>query len=116
MILQRLQAYEEGRVKDYEKLDKEVKKTCRQDKRHHLLQKVKPDMSAKEQWKVLKSFKQEFNPQQYARNDMHGQRVPLGQVAEATAEYLEQVQWGTGTDPPPPATMVSLYTRQSKTI
>ena len=94
LILKRLHAHNTGRTELYSVLDKRVKQHIRRDKRAHQLNKISPEMSMKEQWDGIKDIRKEYQPNMYARNDKDGKRTELGQVAEATADYLAKVQWG----------------------
>ena len=50
-------------------------------------------MSCAEKWQGIKYIKNDFQPNVYARTDKNGRPVRLDQRAEATAEYLDDVQW-----------------------
>ena len=38
-------------------------------------------------------MKKDYTPNFTKAEDMHGNRIPWGKKAQATAEYLEKVQW-----------------------
>jgi len=51
-------------------------------------------MSCKQIWQSITRLRSDFAPEMYARKDLRGRRVALDKRADATAEYLSQVQWG----------------------
>jgi hypothetical protein len=63
------------------------------DKRHWKRQQVRQEMHSKDKWAGIKLLNTEFKPKLYAKRDKNGNFVPLGQRAQATAEYLAEEQW-----------------------
>ena len=71
-------------------IDNQMKKAAKKDKRLWKLGLVQKTMSCKEKWAGIKVLKEDFKPKVYARKNLFGEYIQLGE--EATAEYLEKDQ------------------------
>lgn len=80
----------------YKKLEKDIKRAVRGDKREHLRQAIDEALTARKQWQAIRQLKQGYQPRTYGRRDRHGRTVALPAQAEATADYLEQEHWADG--------------------
>ena len=54
----------------------------------------------KEKWQGIKKCKAKYVTNFNKQLDIRGNRIPHGKRAEATAEYLSQVQWKNTNDTP----------------
>ena len=75
-------------------LAKKLRKATRKDKMAYHLKIINSDMSCKDIWQSITRLRSDYVPTMYARKDKDGRRVALDKRAEATADYLSQVQWG----------------------
>ena len=63
------------------------------------MESVSEELDIKDRFMGLKRMRQPFTPQFCERCNREGARVRPDQHAEAAADYLEQVQWGTPAGP-----------------
>ncbi|MDA8583201.1 reverse transcriptase family protein [bacterium] len=102
-------AREEGDEEKENELTKEIKKNARNDKKNFAVSRFEKEGTIVEKWSEIKMAKKDFMPNFTRLKDIRGNRVPHGERAEATAEYLEQVQWtneNTTPTKPNPANIV----------
>ena len=71
-----------------------VRSATRKDKLRHHLKIINSEMSCKQIWQSVTRLRSDAIPNMYALKDQRGRRVALDKRAEATAEYLSEVQWG----------------------
>ena len=83
----------DGRLRDQIKLIRRCKRKDRKIFTHNMVDK---DMDIKDKWIGIKYLKQTYKPNMYEKSDKQGKKVSLKEKAEATADYLEQVQWKNG--------------------
>lgn len=96
LIEQRQRARESGDAEEEKNLTKLIKTAARKDKQNYVVQTLETRGSAREQWQGIKNLKTKFVPNYTKLKDMRGSRVPYGERAKATAEYLHEVQWKQG--------------------
>ena len=93
VLNKRDEAKNTGREEYFKTLTKQIKKQLRKETRKWLHSTIDKDLSEKYRWMGLRSIKQGYKPQPYYRSDKHGNSISFDKQAEATAEYLETVQW-----------------------
>ncbi len=82
-------------------VNRKIKKEAKKDKRAHRIKEMEEGIRLKEKWNGIKKERKIFTPNHTKQQDIRGNRIPLGQRAKATAEYLREIQWKL--DPPPPS-------------
>ena len=74
---------------------KEIRRSKRNDWKNYTEQIVNNDLDVRDKWLGIKYPKKQHKPSLYEFANRHGNVVNLNEKAEATADYLEQVQWKT---------------------
>ena len=91
---------DQQRGREIDRLQKEIKKASKKDKRDHLLDQFKEnkeDKHKKTLWKAVKTLKGKFTPKYIQMKNRKGTLVPLKMRAEAIADYLENSHWTNPT-------------------
>ena len=74
------------------------------------INKLEQGRTLKEKWQGIKDRQRKFVPNFNKQLDMHGNRIPHGKRADATAEYLSQIQWHNSNDTEPKITPPKIIT------
>ena len=90
----RRKAVQECRPGEFEKMTKELRKSKKLDRREHIIKTISHELDARDRWMGIRQLKKEFTPQPYHRKDKDGKHVPRHQIAEESAQYLANKQWG----------------------
>ena len=82
-------------------INKCIKKEARKDRLRHTLATLDKSLDVKDRWLGIRKIKKPFTPAVYELRDKHGRPTPPCKHAEATADYLSNVQWADdlGQDP-----------------
>jgi DNA gyrase subunit B len=85
-----------GKILNVERarIDREIKKTLKQDKKQRLLRTVAKELDVRDRWAGIRALKNEYSPQPYTRRDQQGRIVAQKTRAETAAEYLAYQHWG----------------------
>ena len=73
----------------------DITQQVKHDKENHLLEQLEEINSSGYQWSGLKRLRSKFTPQFSKVKDRFGNYIPLDKYAEAAADYLENIQWGS---------------------
>ena len=98
LVEERQQARNSGDADKETELIKSIRKSANQDKKRDRLSKPEDYIDLREKWTSIKRKKSKYTPHFNKAKDIRGNRIPRGKKAEATAEYLEQIQWKDTTD------------------
>ena len=86
---------QEGAEATLKRISKDIKKKTRKDRETYMAEWVEDHLDPREQWAGLRKIKTGYTTKTYDRKDRHGTRILHKEQAEATADYLENGQWGT---------------------
>ena len=100
LIEKRQTARENENQEEEDTLNKDIKKSARQDKLKWRTNKLEDLTDLRSSWKNIKFEKQNFTPNYYSMKDIRGNRVPITKKAEAISEYLFEKQWAPVEHPP----------------
>ena len=90
LIKERQKSREDGDFMKEDALTKEIKKKADRDKLNYELDQFNEYAGQREKWIGIKFSKKIHTPNFTKLKDIRGNRVPHGQRAEASAEYLEK--------------------------
>ena len=97
-IQERQTCREEGDIEKEKSLAKDIKSSAAKDKKHITINSLQRGISLKETWEGVKNLKRKHVPNFNKQFDIRGNRIPLCKRADATAEYLSEVQWNNSNN------------------
>ena len=90
---------QQGRTEDYRSKNKEVRRATKQDWHKWLQNITDAELDLRDKWLGIKYIKQKKAPKLFERAKIDGSTASIRQQADASADYLQEKQWGD-TDTP----------------
>jgi len=94
ILEQRGNAARDKDTQKFMRLDKQFRKSKRNDKRDYILETIQKDLDIRDRWMGIKRLRSTYTPQPYHRTTGERKHIHGSQRAQEAANYLSQKQWG----------------------